>query len=131
LPVRAGANRLGPMKNANSGSSLRLAAAAALVLSVALLSCAGKQTPRDRITDPGEMIYNGLTVSGVDCYKCHNADGTGTWRGANLAERVPKLTDPAIEKAINEGPGMMPAFKGKLDAQQMAAITTWLRGRFH
>jgi mono/diheme cytochrome c family protein len=119
------------MKNANSGSSLRLVTAAALVLSVALLSCAGKQTPRDRITDPGEMIYNGLTVSGVDCYKCHNADGTGTWRGANLAERVPRLTDPAIEKAINEGPGMMPAFKGKLDAQQMAAITAWLRGRFH
>jgi mono/diheme cytochrome c family protein len=25
---------------------------------------------------------------------------------------------------------MMPAYKGKIDDQQMAAITTWLRGRF-
>ena len=106
-------------------------AMAAAALAVWLLSCAGAQTPRDRITDPGEMIFNGLTVSGVDCYKCHKGDGSGTWRGPNLAERVPKLTDPAIEKAVNEGPGMMPAYKGKLDAQQIAAITAWLRGRFH
>jgi len=44
---------------------------------------------------------------------------------------VPKITEAAITKAINEGPGMMPAFKGKLDAEQVAALTTWLRGRFH
>jgi mono/diheme cytochrome c family protein len=119
------------MKKTTSGISLRCAAVAALVVSVALLSCGGKQTPRDRITDPGEMIFNGLTVSGVDCYKCHNADGSGTWRGANLAERVPKLTDAAIEKAISEGPGMMPAFKGRLDAQEIASLAAWLRGRFH
>jgi mono/diheme cytochrome c family protein len=119
------------MKRTTSGISLRCAAVAALVVSVALLSCGGKQTPRDRITDPGEMIFNGLTVSGVDCYKCHNADGSGTWRGANLAERVPKLTDAAIEKAISEGPGTMPAFKGRLDAQEIASLAAWLRGRFH
>ncbi len=119
------------MKNTPLGSSLRWATVAALVLSAVLLSCAGTQTPRDRITDPGELIYNGLVVSGVDCYKCHNADGKGTWRGANLAKGVPKMTDAAISKAINDGPGMMPAFKGKLDAEQNAALTTWLRGRFH
>jgi len=119
------------MKNSHLGSSARWAAVATLMLSALFLSCAGKQTPRDRITDPGELIYNGLVVSGVDCYKCHNADGKGTWRGAILAEGVPKITEAAITKAINEGPGMMPAFKGKLDAEQVAALTTWLRGRFH
>jgi mono/diheme cytochrome c family protein len=103
----------------------------ALALSGALVSCAGKQTPRDRITDPGEMIFNGFAVSGVACYKCHNADGTGTWRGANLTTSVPKMTEPAIAKAINEGPGLMPAFKDKLDARQIAALTAWLRARFH
>jgi len=110
--------------------SFRWTATAVLLLIAGLLSCAGKQTPRDQITDPGELVFNGLSVVDVACYKCHGGDGTGTWRGPSLVERVPKLTDPAIEKAINEGPGMMPAFKGKLDGQQMAALTAWLRGHF-
>ena len=101
-----------------------------VVLLGALISCAGTQTPKDRITDPGELLFNGQTVSGIDCYRCHNGDGTGTWRGANLAERVPKLSDKAIAITINEGPGMMPSYKGKIDDQQIAAITTWLRVRF-
>ena len=76
------------------------------------------------------MLFNGQTVPGINCYKCHNGDGTGTWRGANLAQRVPKLSDTSIAKAIYEGPGMMPSFKGKIDDQQISAITAWLRGRF-
>jgi cytochrome c551 len=106
-----------------------LAAMAALLLTGAVF-CAGQQTSRDRITDPGEMLFNGFAVPGVDCYKCHNADGKGTWRGPTLAEKVPKMTDDAIAKAIAEGPGMMPAFKDKLDAQQIAGLTAWLRGWF-
>jgi mono/diheme cytochrome c family protein len=101
-----------------------------LVLLGALISCAGTQIPKDRISDPGQMLFNGQILSGIDCYRCHNGDGTGTWRGANLAQRVPKLSDVSIAKAINEGPGMMPSFKGKIDDQQIAAITAWLRGRF-
>jgi mono/diheme cytochrome c family protein len=100
-------------------------------IAAALVACAGKQTPRDQITDPGEMIYNGHVVADVACYKCHGGDGTGTWRGANLVERVPKLSDAALVKVIEEGPGMMPAFKGKLDQQQLSQLTAWLRGRFH
>lgn len=101
-----------------------------LVLLGAIVSCAGTQTPKNGITDPGEMLFNGQVVSTVDCYRCHNGDGTGTWRGANLAERVPKLSDGALVKSINEGLGRMPAYKGKIDDQQMVALTTWLRGRF-
>ena len=101
-----------------------------LVLLGAIISCAGTQTPKDRISDPGEMLFNGQAVSGIDCYRCHNGDGTGTWRGANLAQRVPKLSDQSIAMAINEGPGMMPSYKGKIDDQQIAAITAWLRGKF-
>jgi mono/diheme cytochrome c family protein len=93
-------------------------------------SCAGKQTPKDRITDPGEMLFNGQTVSSIDCYRCHNGDGSGTWRGPNLGERVPKMTDPAIARAIHEGPGMMPSYKGKIDDAQIALLTAWMRGRF-
>jgi mono/diheme cytochrome c family protein len=118
------------MRNHRWVQSSGMMATAALLLSAGLLACAGKQTPRDQITDPGELIFNGLTVADVDCYKCHGGDGTGTWRGPSLVERIPKLTDPAIAKTINEGPGMMPAFKGRLDDQQIAALTAWLRGRF-
>ena len=101
-----------------------------VVLLGTLISCAGAQTPKDRITDPGQMLFNGQTVSGIDCYRCHNGDGTGTWRGPNLAKRVPKLSDKSIAITINEGPGMMPSYKGKIDDQQIAAITAWLRGQF-
>jgi mono/diheme cytochrome c family protein len=118
------------MKNSGSGSFRRWASAAGLVLVATLLGCAGKQTPRDRISDPGELIYNGFTVADVTCYKCHGADGKGTWRGADLTKDVPKMSEAAIAKAINEGPGMMPAFKGKLDDAQMNALVAWLHGRF-
>jgi mono/diheme cytochrome c family protein len=101
-----------------------------MFLGAGLCACAGKQTPREQITDPGELIFNGLVVAEVACYKCHGGDGTGTWRGPNLGERVPKMTEPALARAINEGPGMMPAYQGKLDGQQMAALTAWLHGRF-
>lgn len=96
----------------------------------ALVSCAGTQVPRERITDPGQLLFNAQTVPTIDCYRCHSGDGTGTWRGPNLAKRVPKLSDQAIAMAINEGPGMMPSYKGKIDDQQIAAITAWLRGQF-
>lgn|ERR1017187_1856454 len=101
-----------------------------MLLVGALVSCAGTQIPKDRITDAGQLLFNAQTVSTIDCYRCHNGDGTGTWRGPNLAKRVPKLSDQAIAMAINEGPGMMPSYKGKIDNQQIAAITAWLRGQF-
>jgi len=118
------------MNEMTPGMLPRFALAATLALSLALLSCAGKQTPRDQITDPGELIFNGLVVAEVECYKCHGGDGLGTWRGDNLAEGVPKMTEAAITRTILEGPGLMPSFKGKLDDAQLAAVTAWLHNRF-
>jgi mono/diheme cytochrome c family protein len=105
-------------------------AAGCLVLLGIFVSCAGTQIPKDRITDPGEMLFNGQTVSSIDCYRCHNGDAKGTWRGPNLTERISKLSDQAIAVTINEGPGMMPSYQGKIDPQQIAQITAWLRARF-
>ena len=110
------------------GRMYGMAACGAVALGLAI-SCAGTQTPKDRITDPGELLFNGQTVSGVDCYKCHNGNATGTWRGPDLIKRLPNLQDPAISDAIYKGPGMMPAYKGKLDERQVAEITAWLRSR--
>lgn len=102
----------------------------ALALVGIVASCAGTQIAKDRISDPGEALFNGQVSSNIDCYKCHNGDGKGTWRGPNLAEQVPKLSDKAIAVIVNEGPGMMPSYQGKIDDQQMAAITAWLRKQF-
>lgn len=105
-------------------------AAGGLLLLGIVVSCAGTQIPKDRITDPGEALFNGQTSPKIDCYRCHNGDGKGTWRGPNLAEQVPKMTDPSIARTIYEGPGMMPSYKGKIDDQQIALITAWLRSKF-
>jgi mono/diheme cytochrome c family protein len=108
----------------------RFAVTAGVVFALGLFACAAAQTPRDRIADPGELLFNGYTSPDVDCYRCHKGDGTGSWRGPNLAEVVPKMTDAAIAKTIHEGPGLMPSYQGKIDDQQIAAITAWLRGKF-
>jgi mono/diheme cytochrome c family protein len=103
---------------------------AGFVLFGSLVSCAGTQIAKDRISDPGEALFNGQTSPKIDCYRCHNGDGKGTWRGPNLADQVPKMTDGAIARAIYDGPGMMPSYQGTIDDQQIAAITAWLRTRF-
>jgi mono/diheme cytochrome c family protein len=109
---------------------MRLLLLGILVFGSVVAGCAGKQTPADRISSPGEALFNGQVKTDVTCYKCHNGDGTGTLRGPNLAKRVPKLTDQQIVATILEGPGLMPSFKGKVDDADMKAITSWLRQRF-
>jgi mono/diheme cytochrome c family protein len=101
-----------------------------VLLGLWIAGCAGTQTPAERISSPGEAVFNGRVKADVTCYRCHNGDGTGTLRGPNLAKRVPKLTDGEIVAAIQEGPGLMPSFKGKVDDADMMALTAWLRGRF-
>jgi cytochrome c550 len=96
----------------------------------ALASCAGTQLAATPNSPPGEALFNGRVHEDVNCYKCHNGDGTGTLRGPNLAKRVPGLSDQEIAKAIDEGPGLMPSFKGKVTPDETAQITAWLRERF-
>ena len=96
----------------------------------ALGSCAGTQLAATPTSPPGEALFNGRVHEDVNCYKCHNGDGTGTMRGPNLAKRVPGLSEQDIATAIDEGPGLMPAFKGKVTSEETAQIIAWLRQRF-
>lgn len=96
----------------------------------ALASCAGTQLAATPTSPPGEALFNGRVHEDVNCYKCHNGDGIGTMRGPNLAKRVPGLSDQDIAKAIDEGPGLMPSFKGKVTSEESAQIIAWLRQRF-
>jgi mono/diheme cytochrome c family protein len=95
-----------------------------------LAACAGTQIPKQQIASPGEALFNGQVRDEINCYRCHNGDGSGTLRGPNLAKRVPKLTDQEIATAIYEGPSLMPSFKGKINDAEIKEITAWLRTKF-
>jgi mono/diheme cytochrome c family protein len=95
-----------------------------------LAACAGQQIPIGQIASPGEALFNGRVKAQINCYECHNGDGAGTWRGPDLAKRVPGLTDQQIAGAIAEGPGLMPSFKDKVTNVEAREIIEWLRKRF-
>ena len=99
-------------------------------ISLAIAACAGTQVAADRITSPGQALFNGWTKADVDCYTCHDGDGSGTWRGPDLATRVPTLTDEEIADTIREGPSIMPSFEDELSDAEIGQIVAWLRQRF-
>jgi mono/diheme cytochrome c family protein len=114
----------------NTQHIVRVLVGTVAVVGILAVGCAGKQTPPDRISSPGEALFNGQTKSEVNWYKCHSGDGSGTWRGPDLAKRVPKLTDQQIVKTIMDGPGFMPSFKDKVSRPEALAIAGWLHQRF-
>src|SRR6478735_9470800 len=104
--------------------------AVAVFAAVCVLGCkSGSQTRASAGQHPGQLLFNGHTKPDVDCYKCHDGEARGAM-GPDLGERVPKLSDDAIVKAIMEGPGMMPSFKDKLTPEEATQITAWLRAKF-
>jgi mono/diheme cytochrome c family protein len=110
-------------------SRLRSLCFALGLASFAVACHTGTALPPQSLDSPGGKLFNGYVKSDVKCFSCHNGDGTGA-NGPNLAERVPKLSDEAILKAIDEGPSYMPSFKDKLTATEKRDIIAWLRERF-
>jgi mono/diheme cytochrome c family protein len=103
-------------------------AIAALALA-AFTTCAGVQLPKESLSDPGALLFNGYVDDKVDCWNCHNGNGQGAGRGPNLANRVPKKSDERIHKVIKEGSGFMPAFRN-LSEEQVTQLISWLRTTF-
>ena len=94
-------------------------------------ACAGAPIARDRLTDPGALLYNGYSNPAVDCYKCHGGDGSGAFlRGPGLADRVPSLTPEQIAEVIQKGKGHMPSFSEKLTRTEIDQIVAWLKASF-
>jgi mono/diheme cytochrome c family protein len=101
------------------------------VLVVLTTACAGAPIARDRLTDPGALLFNGYTKPDVDCYKCHGGDGGGVFlRGPGLAGRVPSLTPEQITEVIQKGKGFMPSFVDKLNKEEINQIISWLKQTF-
>ncbi len=102
----------------------------AVVLLIMIGACAGGQLPREGIRQPGALLFNGYSNPAANCYHCHDGDGSGTLRGANLAKRVPRLTDAQIKDAILHGKGIMPSFAEKLSGSEVDQLVNWLKESF-
>ncbi|MCD1261236.1 cytochrome c [Paenibacillus athensensis] len=62
------------------------------------------------------------------CLACHGAELQGG-AGPNLQQIGGKLTPEQIYKQIQNGGGMMPAFKTQLKNEEVANLAQWLAGK--
>jgi quinol-cytochrome oxidoreductase complex cytochrome b subunit len=60
------------------------------------------------------------------CTTCHNFGGGGPAIGPNLANGAPNPDPAAIKTQIENGGGIMPAFKGKMTPAQIDAVTKFI-----
>jgi cytochrome c6 len=77
---------------------------------------------------------DGPTLFKTKCAMCHGADGKGeTPMGKKLNIRdlsspeVQKQTDAELTTIISKGKGKMPAFEGKLTAEQIGQVLAHIR----
>lgn len=102
-------------------------------LRAAALLAAALFAGQPALADDGRALYR------QHCAKCHGDDGRGnTWRGwlfraENLSERAwqDKRSDAEILRAIDEGPGAMPAYRESLTEEQRATLVQVVRALVH
>lgn len=77
-------------------------------------------------SSPAQLGTNGKSIFSAECSSCHTlkaANATGTI-GPNLDQLKP--SDAIVQHQVTNGGAVMPAFKGKLSAQQIAAVATFV-----
>ena len=77
---------------------------------------------------------DGAAVYKAKCASCHGPDGKGeTATGKAMKLRslasadVQKTSDADLTKVISDGKGKMPAYKGKLSADEIKALVAFIR----
>lgn len=77
---------------------------------------------------------DGAAVYKAKCASCHGPDGKGeTAIGKSMKLKslgsadVQKTSDADLTKIIADGKGKMPAYKGKLSADEIKALVTYIR----
>jgi len=109
-----------------SGATLVFVLGASLSLTVS--GCHGTRQLTERESE-GKHLYN------IRCAHCHEdndlalkkvpPDLHGVFDHKNLPSGIP-ATDAAVAANVNNGRGMMPAFSGRFDQEQMAALLAYL-----
>jgi cbb3-type cytochrome c oxidase subunit III len=75
---------------------------------------------------PSQLGNDGKAIFAADCASCHTlkaADATGTI-GPNLDQLKP--AEPVVKHQVEVGGGVMPAFKGTLTDDQIAAVAKFV-----
>lgn len=75
---------------------------------------------------PAQQGTNGKAIFSANCASCHTlkaAGATGTI-GPNLDQLKPSF--PIAQHQVENGGGVMPAFKGKLSPEQIAAVAKFV-----
>jgi cbb3-type cytochrome c oxidase subunit III len=75
---------------------------------------------------PSQLGTDGKAIFSTECSSCHTlkaAGATGTV-GPNLDQLKP--SDAIVQHQVTNGGAVMPAFKGKLSAAQIAAVATFV-----
>jgi mono/diheme cytochrome c family protein len=83
---------------------------------------------------PLAAFADGAAVYKAKCASCHGPDGKGeTATGKAMKLRslasadVQKTSDADLTKVISDGKGKMPAYKGKLSADEIKALVAYIR----
>ena len=86
------------------------------------------------VVTPAIYAADGAALYKAKCAMCHGPDGAGqTTMGKNLklrdlgSEDVQKQKDADLVKWIADGKGKMPAYKGKLTAEEIDALVAFIR----
>ena len=94
---------------------------------VALVSgCAGEPP---EVTNGDPELIAGRAIYGASCASCHGMDGGGGV-GSRLDGEALVVTYPEIEaqiELVTDGKSRMPAFVGRLDAEQLRAVVRYTR----
>jgi mono/diheme cytochrome c family protein len=89
------------------------------------------QLPREQLTDPGALLFNGYARPEVGCHKCHGGDGRGAAKGPSLEKRVPKYSAAELVSIIREGSKKMPKFgPNKATDDEVQALVAWMQAAF-
>jgi mono/diheme cytochrome c family protein len=113
----------------NMRKGLAVSLLAVFALALALSAAADGEEAQKPAPAAGD---EGKTLFASKCAMCHGADGVAKKMAAGSAN----LNDPewqknnaveVIEKTITEGKGKMPKLEGKLTAQQIKAVATYVK----
>lgn len=99
----------------------RLASAASIAALALVASGCGGGGSEATGSNPGDgkQIF-----TDAGCAGCHSLSAAGS-TGSNSLDNV-KLTAPEVERQVTNGGGGMPAFSGKLTAQQITAVSEFV-----
>lgn len=107
--------------------------AAAILLLAALAACGGNEAPtgggKSGLQDASSEVAD-IYKTKAKCISCHGNDLQGkVGPNTNLQHVGARLSYEEIVARIEDGEGVMPAFKDKLTPDEINSLAMWLAGK--